>query len=68
MCIGAVRSDDVLVESVEEIVNHVKKAITIFDGNVVQIAPDCGQRLLPRDIAYQKLKNLAAAGEVLNAG
>ncbi|HWR27828.1 MAG TPA: hypothetical protein VN377_05270 [Candidatus Thermoplasmatota archaeon] len=68
MCIGAVRSDDILVESVEEIVNHVKKAITIFDGNVVQIAPDCGQRLLPRDIAYQKLKNLAAAGVVLNAG
>lgn len=66
MCVGAVRSDDIRVESLEEIVTHVKKAITIFDGNVVQIAPDCGQRLLPRDIAYQKLKNLAAAGEILN--
>ena len=66
MCVGAVRSDDTRVESLEEIVTHVKKAITIFDGNVVQIAPDCGQRLLPRDIAYQKLKNLAAAGEILN--
>jgi 5-methyltetrahydropteroyltriglutamate--homocysteine methyltransferase len=68
MCVGAVRSDDVVVESVEEIVTHVKKAIAIFDTNVVQIAPDCGQRLLPRDIAFQKLKNLAAAGEILNGG
>jgi 5-methyltetrahydropteroyltriglutamate--homocysteine methyltransferase len=68
ICVGAVRSDDVTIESVEEIVTHVKKAIAIFDGNVVQIAPDCGQRLLPRDIAFQKLKNLAAAGEVLNGG
>ncbi len=66
MCIGAVQSDDTRVESVEEIVAHVKKAITIFDENVVHIAPDCGQRLLPRDIAFQKLKNLALAGEILN--
>jgi 5-methyltetrahydropteroyltriglutamate--homocysteine methyltransferase len=68
MCVGAVRSDDVGVESVEEIVTHVQKAIAIFDTNVVQIAPDCGQRLLPRDIAYKKLKNLASAGEILNGG
>jgi len=68
MCIGSVRSDDTVVESVEDIVMHVNKAIAIFDKNVVQIAPDCGQRLLPRAIAFQKLKNLAAAGEILNGG
>jgi 5-methyltetrahydropteroyltriglutamate--homocysteine methyltransferase len=68
MCIGAVQSDDIRVESIEEIITHVKKAITVFDGNVAQIAPDCGQRLLPRDIAFQKLKNLATAGESLNGG
>ena len=68
MCIGSVRSDDTVVESVEDIVTHVNKAIAIFDKNVVQIAPDCGQRLLPRTIAFQKLKNLAAAGEILNGG
>ena len=66
MCIGAVRSDDSLIESVEEIVAHVKKAYTIFGDNVVHIAPDCGQRMLPREIAFQKLKNLTAAGEILN--
>jgi len=66
MCIGAVRSDDVAVESVEDIVSHVRKAQNLFDGNVVQIAPDCGQRLLPRNVAFQKLKNLALAGEILN--
>jgi len=68
MCIGAVQSDDVTVEPVEEIVTHVRKALTVFDKNVVQIAPDCGQRLLPRNIAYQKLTHLALAGEVLNGG
>jgi 5-methyltetrahydropteroyltriglutamate--homocysteine methyltransferase len=68
MCIGAVRSDDVAVEPVEDIVTHVRKALTVFDKNVVQIAPDCGQRLLPREVAYQKLTHLALAGEILNGG
>jgi 5-methyltetrahydropteroyltriglutamate--homocysteine methyltransferase len=68
MCIGAVRSDDVIVETVEEIVTHVKKAITIFGDTVVQIAPDCGQRMLPRDIAFLKLQNLVKAGEIINGG
>jgi 5-methyltetrahydropteroyltriglutamate--homocysteine methyltransferase len=68
ICVGAVRSDDVHVESVEEIVTHIKKAIAIFGENVVQIAPDCGQRLLPRETAFHKLQNLAIAGEIINGG
>ena len=65
-CIGAVRSDDAQVESIEDIVSHVKKAYSIFGDNVVQIAPDCGQRMLPRDAAFRKLKNLVTTGEIIN--
>jgi 5-methyltetrahydropteroyltriglutamate--homocysteine methyltransferase len=68
ICVGAVRSDDVRVESVQEIVTHIKKAIDIFGENVVQIAPDCGQRLLPREAAFHKLQNLTIAGEIINGG
>jgi 5-methyltetrahydropteroyltriglutamate--homocysteine methyltransferase len=68
ICLGAVRSDDIRVENIEEIVHHIKKARDIFGDNVVQIAPDCGQRLLPRDVAFQKLKNLVQAGEIINGG
>jgi 5-methyltetrahydropteroyltriglutamate--homocysteine methyltransferase len=66
MCIGAVRSDDVTVEPVDEIVMHVQKALDIFGDNVIQIAPDCGQRMLPRDIAFQKLQHLVLAGGRMN--
>ncbi len=68
MCVGAVRSDDVRVESVDEIVTHIEKAIAIFGENIVQIAPDCGQRLLPRETAFHKLQNLTMAGEIINGG
>ena len=68
ICVGAVRSDDVRVESVDEIVTHIKKALAIFGENVVQIAPDCGQRLLSRETAFHKLQNLTIAGEIINGG
>ena len=63
ICLGAVRSDDIRVESVEEIKNHINKGIAVFGEQISQLAPDCGQRLLPRGIAFRKLKNLVIAGE-----
>jgi len=66
ICLGSVRSDDTKVEPVNEIIEHVKNGIDIFEDKICQIAPDCGQRLLPRDVAFQKLKNLVKAGEQIN--
>jgi 5-methyltetrahydropteroyltriglutamate--homocysteine methyltransferase len=68
MCIGSVRSDDTRVEPVEEIVSHVRRAYDIFGDHVVQLAPDCGQRLQPHDIAYQKLQHLTQAGAIIHGG
>lgn len=66
LCLGSVRSDDIRVESVEEITNHILKGLDFFGDKIIHISPDCGQRLLPRKIAYQKLKNLVLAGERIN--
>jgi 5-methyltetrahydropteroyltriglutamate--homocysteine methyltransferase len=66
LCIGSVRSDDSRVEPVEEIVSHVRKAFDVFGDHVVQLAPDCGQRLQPHDVAYQKLQHLTQAGAIIN--
>jgi len=63
ICLGSVRSDNSRVESVNEIIEHIKKGIDVFGDKISQLAPDCGQRMLPRDVAFQKLKNLVKAGE-----
>jgi len=68
ICLGSVRSDNPNVESVDEIVSHIKKALDIFEDKIIQISPDCGQRMLPRESAYNKLKNLVKAGEIINGG
>lgn len=65
ICLGSVRSDDSKVETVDEIKNHIKKGIDVFGENIVQLSPDCGLRLLSRDIAFEKLKNLVKAKEVI---
>jgi 5-methyltetrahydropteroyltriglutamate--homocysteine methyltransferase len=68
ICLGAVRSDTTQVETVKEILNHIQQAYELFGSKIVQIAPDCGQRLLPRHVAFKKLINLVRAGERFNAG
>ena len=63
ICLGSVRSDNSKVESINEIIEHIKKGIDVFGDKISQLAPDCGQRILPKDVAFQKLKNLVKAGE-----
>lgn len=61
ICLGSVRSDENKVESIDEIIKHIKIGNDIFDGKIVQISPDCGLRMLPRNVAFKKLKNLVKA-------
>lgn len=68
ICLGSVRSDNVRIETVDEIVTHIKKGIDVFGDKISQLAPDCGLRMLPRDVAFQKLKNLVKAGERVYGG
>ena len=51
--------------SVEEIVKHIKKGIDVFGERINQLSPDCGLRMMPRDSAFEKLRNLVKAGEVV---
>lgn len=67
ICLGSVRSDSSYVESVDEIVNHIRKGMEYFGEKITQISPDCGLKMLPRNVAFQKLQNLTKAGEIINA-
>lgn len=65
MCVGALRSDSMVVESVESICNHLRHALEVFEGRIVQVSPDCGLRMLSVDVACEKLKNLYSAKEAV---
>lgn len=65
LCIGSVRSDSDRVETIKDIVCHIKKAISLFGEKVIQLSPDCGQRALPRQIAFKKLENMVQARDLI---
>ncbi|WP_049999138.1 methionine synthase [Halococcus sediminicola] len=60
------------VESVAEIKANIQKGLEIVPPERLTVSPDCGVKLLPRDVAYGKMENMVeAAREVereLDAG
>lgn len=61
ICLGSVRADLMRVESVEEIRDHIIRGKQVFGNRLVQIAPDCGLRMLPKKNAFEKLTHLHQA-------
>lgn len=53
------------VESVETIVERIRRALPYVKPENVILAPDCGMKYLPRDAAIGKLRAMVAAAKVL---
>lgn len=49
------------VESVEEVKKAIHMALEIVEPKQLYVDPDCGLKLLPRDIAFEKLKVMVKA-------
>ena len=58
---GVVDVHDAEVESVEWIKDKVKRGLEVVPPERLTISPDCGLKLLPREVAYQKIKNMVQA-------
>ncbi|PSP45922.1 methionine synthase [Halobacteriales archaeon QH_6_66_25] len=55
------------VESVEEIEANIRKALEVVPPEQLTISPDCGLKLLPREVAYGKMENLVQAARNVEA-
>ncbi|WP_255191314.1 methionine synthase [Natronobeatus ordinarius] len=60
------------VESVEQIEENIKKGLEVVPPEQLVVSPDCGLKLLPREVAYGKMANMVEAArnveEDLDAG
>jgi 5-methyltetrahydropteroyltriglutamate--homocysteine methyltransferase len=65
--LGCLDLDDPAVETPETIVARVKRALPHVRAGRVILAPDCGLKYLPRDVAFGKLKTMVAAAAILRA-
>ena len=58
---GVIDVHDTEVESVEWIKDKIERALTVVPPERLTISPDCGLKLLPREVAYQKMENMVQA-------
>jgi 5-methyltetrahydropteroyltriglutamate--homocysteine methyltransferase len=72
LALGVVDAHTAEVEPVEVIKENIKKGFEVVPPERLTISPDCGLKLLPREVAYGKMENMVkAAREVeqeLDAG
>ncbi|KDE60360.1 methionine synthase [Halostagnicola sp. A56] len=64
---GAVDVHTAEVESVEEIKANIKHGLEVVPPERLTISPDCGLKLLPREIAFGKMKNMVQATREIEA-
>jgi 5-methyltetrahydropteroyltriglutamate--homocysteine methyltransferase len=65
--VGCLDLSDLEVESPEIIVERVKRALAFMNKEDVILAPDCGMKYLPRDVAFGKLRAMSEAAARLRA-
>jgi 5-methyltetrahydropteroyltriglutamate--homocysteine methyltransferase len=65
--LGVVDAHVAEVESVEEIKRNIQKGLEVVPPERLTVSPDCGLKLLPREVAYQKMANLVTAAREVEA-
>jgi 5-methyltetrahydropteroyltriglutamate--homocysteine methyltransferase len=67
LALGVVDVHTTEVESVEEIKENIKQGFKIVPPANLTISPDCGVKLLPREVARQKIENMVTATREIEA-
>src|SRR5918996_3423937 len=65
--VGCLDLNDMTVESPETIVGRIKRALPYVKAENVILAPDCGMKYLPRDVAFGKMNSMVEAAKMLCA-
>lgn len=58
---GCINTKTEKLEEPDQILNLIKRGINIVGEENMMADPDCGMRMLPRDVALNKLKNMEEA-------
>ncbi|MFQ3476529.1 methionine synthase [Halonotius sp. F2-221B] len=67
LALGVVDVHTAEVEPVDEIKANIKQGLKVVPPERLTISPDCGLKLLPRDVAYGKMANMVEATRQVEA-
>jgi 5-methyltetrahydropteroyltriglutamate--homocysteine methyltransferase len=63
--LGVLDLSDRQVESPETVAARIRRALPHVDADKVIVAPDCGLKYLPRDVAFGKMKAMADGARIV---
>jgi len=65
--VGCIDLDDMNVETPETVAARIRRALPYVKAENVILAPDCGMKYLPRDVAFGKMKAMVEAAKILRS-
>ncbi len=63
--LGVLDLSDMTVETPEIIAHRIRRALPHVDADKVVVAPDCGLKYLPHDVAFGKMKAMADGAAIV---
>jgi len=63
--VGVIDLSDMTIETPQKVVERLKKALKHMKPENVIVAPDCGMKYLPRDVAFGKMKAMVEGARLL---
>jgi 5-methyltetrahydropteroyltriglutamate--homocysteine methyltransferase len=67
LMVGCIDLSDMTIETPEVVVERIKRAMVYVKKENIILAPDCGMKYLPRDVADGKMRAMAEAAKILRA-
>ena len=63
--LGVINLDDLKVENPQIVAGRIRRALPYAKAEDIIIAPDCGMKYLPRDVAFGKMKAMVEGARIL---
>src|SRR5467141_3020538 len=63
--VGCLDLSDMTVETPQQVAERIRKALQFVKKEDVIMAPDCGMKYLPRDVAFGKIKAMVEGAKIL---
>jgi 5-methyltetrahydropteroyltriglutamate--homocysteine methyltransferase len=63
--LGVIDLSDMAVETRETVAARIRRALPYVDADKVIVAPDCGMKYLPRDVAFGKMRAMVEGAAIV---
>jgi 5-methyltetrahydropteroyltriglutamate--homocysteine methyltransferase len=65
--LGVIHLGDMEIETPEVVADRIRRALPYVDAERVIVAPDCGMKYLPRDVAFAKMQAMTQGAAIVRA-